>query len=116
MRPRRALSGHEDLPSAQRIREAVDRVSTHLQQLLADRERLQAATDIEDWARTKLSPSDEEISKLRALIRRIEADLDDLTAEDQEQITKAVAVIRKTRQAVNLGMPAIQPPSDTGAA
>jgi hypothetical protein len=69
---------------------------------------------IEDWARTKLSPSDEEISKLRALIRRIEADLDELTDEDQEQIAEAVAVIRKTRQVVNPGMPAIKPP-DTEA-
>lgn len=50
------------------------------------------------------------ISKLRALIRRVKADLDDLTDEDQGQITKAVAMIRKTRQVVNLGMAAIAPP------
>jgi hypothetical protein len=60
-------------------------------------------------------PSDQEISKLRALIRRIEGDLDDLSVEDQHQIAEAVAVIRKTRQVVNLGMPAIQPPdADAG--
>jgi uncharacterized membrane protein len=59
-------------------------------------------------------PSDEEISKLRALIRRIEADLDDLTDDDREQIDEAVAVIRKTRPVINLGMPATQPP-DTEA-
>lgn len=86
-------------------------LKSYLQQLLADRECLQAATDIDDWARAKLSPSDHEISKLRGLIRRIETDLDDLAAEDQQHIAEAVMVLRKTRQVVNLGMPAVQPPA-----
>jgi carbon monoxide dehydrogenase subunit G len=45
----------------------------------------------------------------------IETDLDDLSVEHQHQIAEAVAVIRKTRQVFNLGMPAIQPPdADAG--
>jgi hypothetical protein len=86
-------------------------LKSYLQQLLADRERVQAATDIEEWARAQLTPSDEEISKLGALIRRIESDLDDLGEEDRAQIAEAISVIRKTRQVVDLGMPSTRPPA-----
>ncbi len=85
-------------------------LKSYLQQLLADRERLRAATELEEWAREKISPSDQEITRLRGLIRRIEADLDQLADDDQAQISEAVTVIRKTRQVVNLGMPAISTP------
>lgn len=90
-------------------------LKSYLQQMLADRERLRAADDLEEWARSKISPRDEEIAKLRALIRRIEADLDQLSDEDRAQISDAVSVIRKTRQVVNLGMPTSAPPSSTDA-
>lgn len=86
-------------------------LKSYLQQLLADRERIQAATDIEDWARARLTPPDEEITTLRALIRRIETDLDNLTGQDRAQIAEAISVIRKTRQTVTLGMPSIRPPT-----
>lgn len=86
-------------------------LKSYLQQLLADRERIQAATDIEDWARARLAPPDEEITTLRQLIRRIEASLDDLTEADRAQIAEAISVIRKTRQTVTLGMPSIRPPA-----
>ncbi|MFY2859683.1 tyrosine-type recombinase/integrase [Mycobacterium sp. THU-M104] len=82
-------------------------LKSYLQQLLADRERLLAATDIQDWARAKALPADEEITQLRSLIRRIEHDLDDLTPEDRKTIQDAVNVVRAARQTVNLGMPAI---------
>jgi hypothetical protein len=85
-------------------------LKSYLQQLLADRERLHAATDITDWARTRLTPNDEEIATLRALIRRIEVDLDELSEADRSQIAEAIRVIRTTRQSVNLGMPSIRPP------
>jgi hypothetical protein len=81
-----------------------------LHQLLADRERVQAATDLQDWAKAQLTPREEEITQLRELIRRIEAGLDDLTDRDQALIHDAVTVIRKIRQLVNLGMPAVRPP------
>ncbi|MDD4865612.1 MAG: site-specific integrase [Mycobacterium sp.] len=86
-------------------------LKSYLQQLLADRARLEAATDLQDWAKEQLTPRDQEISQLRGLIRRIEADLSELSAEDQQLINDAVAVVRTTRQTVHLGFPPIQPPT-----
>jgi integrase len=86
-------------------------LKSYLQQLLADRARLQAATDLQDWAKEQLTPGDQEITQLRGLIRRIEADLSELSAEDQGLINEAVAVVRTTRQKVHLGFPAIQAPT-----
>ncbi|MEV6598821.1 site-specific integrase [Actinoplanes sp. NPDC051346] len=86
-------------------------LKSYLQQLLADQERLRAAHDLDDWARQQLMPRTEEITQLRALIRRVEVDLADLSPADREQITTAIAVIRTARQHVNLGMPAIRPPT-----
>ena len=82
--------------------------------MLADRERVQAATDLQDWAKDQLTPREEEISQLRDLIRRIEADVGGLTEQDQALIADAVSVIRKTRQLVNLGMPGVRPAASTG--
>lgn len=85
-------------------------LKSYLQQLLADRARVQAATDLQDWAKDQLTPRDEEIAQLRALIRHIEADLSDLSDEDQARIKEAITVIRATRQTVNLGLPTVRPP------
>jgi len=89
-------------------------LKSYLQQLLADRERVQAATDLQDWAKAQLTPREEEITQLRELIRRIEADVENLTEQDQALIADAVTVIRKTRQLVSLGMPAVRPAAKTG--
>jgi integrase len=86
-------------------------LKSYLQQLLADQERLRAAHDLDDWARQQLTPRTEEITQLRALIRRVEDDLEDLSPADREQITTAITVIRTARQNVNLGMPAVRPPT-----
>ena len=75
---------------------------------------MQAATGLQDWAKAQLTPREEEMTQLRELIRRIEAGLDDLTEHDQALIHDAVTVIRKTRQLVNLGMPAVRPAAKTG--
>jgi hypothetical protein len=83
-----------------------------LQQLLADRERLHAASDPQPPAPADGAPPDEQISQLRALIRRIEADLDTLTSTDKAQIQQAITAIRTARQAVMLGMPAIRAPQE----
>lgn len=56
-------------------------------------------------------PSDEEIRRIRQLIRRIEDDLTRLDEPDRRQIQHAVEVVRATRQPVHLDMPAIQPRS-----
>jgi hypothetical protein len=52
-------------------------LKARLDRLLADRERVLAATELEDWARHEATPSDTEIEKTRALVRRVEAHVDD---------------------------------------
>jgi integrase len=84
-------------------------LNVYLDDLLSNRERVLAASDIDDWARTEATPSDEEITRIRRLIRRISADLEDLTDQDREQIENAVATLRKHRT-IALGMPGIRPP------
>ncbi|MFP1627745.1 tyrosine-type recombinase/integrase [Streptomyces sp. 5K101] len=82
---------------------------TYLDTLLRDRERLAAAADLDDWARTEATPSEEEIKRIRALIRRVETDLEGLTDEERGQINEATRTLRKTRT-VSLGMPGTRPP------
>jgi len=88
-------------------------LKAHLDRLLADRERVIAATDLEDWAKAEATPSETEIEKLRALIRRVEDHVDDLTDDERDQITQAIDVLRVTRRSVttvvNLGMPTTAP-------
>lgn len=81
----------------------------YLDDLLRNRERLLAASDIDDWARAEATPSDEEVTRIRRLISRISADLDELTDDDRAQIEHAVAAIRRHRS-VALGMPSIRRP------
>jgi hypothetical protein len=83
----------------------------YLDTLLRDRERVRAATELDTWARTEAMPSEEEITRLRTLIRRVEQDLDNLNDEDRQQIADAVRIVRRTRQTVHLGIPSITPPS-----
>jgi hypothetical protein len=88
---------------------------SQLDRFLADRERVLAATELEAWARTEAAPSDTEIDKVRALIRRVEHHVDELTSEERDQITEAVKVLRTTPQVVSLGMPTRPPrPGDQG--
>jgi hypothetical protein len=80
--------------------------------LLRDRERIRAATELDDWARAEAMPSEAEITRLRQLIRRVEHDLNALD-NDRQQIEDAVQVVR-TRQTVHLGLlttrsPALDP-------
>ncbi|TDO27347.1 hypothetical protein EV643_1631 [Kribbella sp. VKM Ac-2527] len=85
---------------------------SHLDRLLADRERVLAATELETWARTEATPSDTEIDKMRALIRRVERHVDDLTSGERDQINEAIKVLRTTRQVVSIGMPTFTTPGD----
>lgn len=82
----------------------------YLDTLLQTRERVRAAKNLDDWARAEAMPSDEEITRLRQLIRRAEQDLDHLDEADRRQINQAVEVVRATRRSVHLGMPSIRPP------
>jgi integrase len=82
---------------------------TYLDDLLRNRERLQAALDVDDWARVEATPSDEEITRIRRLIARINNDLDALTPAERTQVEQAVATVRRHRATV-LGLPKIRPP------
>lgn len=83
----------------------------YLDTLLRDRERIQAATELDDWARDEAMPSDAEVNRLRQLIRRVEHDLDALDESERLQINEAVRVVRRTRQTVHLGLPATGSPA-----
>jgi integrase len=82
----------------------------YLDTLLRNRERVRAAVELEEWARAEAMPSDEEISRVRQLIRRIETDLEHLSDQDRQQIDEACRIVRATRQTVHLGMPTVRPP------
>jgi hypothetical protein len=80
----------------------------YLDDLLRNRERVLAATDIEEWAKTEAMPSQEEISRIRRLISRITGGLDQLTSDERDQTDRAVAAVRRHR-ATMLGMPRTRP-------
>jgi hypothetical protein len=82
----------------------------YLDTLLQTRERIRSAQDLDEWAKAEAMPSDEEITRLRQLIRRAEHDLDQLGEADRRQITQAVEAVRATRRTIHLGIPDIRPP------
>jgi hypothetical protein len=53
--------------------------------------------------------SEEEITSLRRLIRRVSENLESLTSQEQAEIHEAVTAVRKTRQAF-LGIPRVRQP------
>ncbi len=82
-------------------------LKSYLQQLLADREHVMASVDLQEWARAKVMPAEEEITQLRHLIHKIEADLEELSDADRDLIQAAVTTMRAVRQTVDLGMPGL---------
>ncbi|WP_280247996.1 transposase [Nocardia abscessus] len=87
-------------------------LEAYLAGLLRSRERLRSAfPSADDWATAEAMPSQEEISRIRRLISRIKADVDDLSEDDRAQITEAVALVRRTRaKIVGLGLPQARQP------
>jgi integrase len=83
-------------------------LTAYLDDLLRNRERVLAATGIDDWARAGALPSEEEITRIRPLIARISGDLGQLTAADRAQIDQAITTVRRHR-ATMLGMPRTRP-------
>jgi hypothetical protein len=79
----------------------------YLDDLLRNRERVLAAAGIDQWARAEALPSQEEISRIRQLITRIENGLEDLTDAEREQVSQAVTTVRRHRT-VTLGMPRLR--------
>ncbi|MFG2631183.1 transposase [Streptomyces sp. NPDC048473] len=82
-------------------------LEAYLADLLRSRERLTAFA-ADSWAKSEAMPSDEEITRVRRLVKRVRDDLDDLTDEDRTQIKDAVTVVRRTRQIVSLGLPRVR--------
>ena len=84
-------------------------LSVYLDDLLQTRERLAAAIDgVDEWARADATPSQEEITRIRWLIGRINSDLDQASDAQRVDIDEAVTVLRRHR-AISLGMPTIRP-------
>lgn len=79
-------------------------LQAYLDDLLRNRERLLACTDLDDWARHEAMPSDEEVNRIRTIITHLKTGLDDLTADEQDAVQDAVETVRRHR-AVTLAMP-----------
>lgn len=83
-------------------------LQNHLDALLRSRERLRSLT-VDDWAKAEAMPSDEEIARVRRLISRIKADLDELPDQDRVGVEDAITVVRNARtRMTNLGLPQIR--------
>jgi len=78
-------------------------LTAYLDDLLRTRERLAAAIGgVDERARADATPAEEEITRIRRLIGRINGDITQLTGAERAQVDEAVTVIRKHR-AVSLG-------------
>ncbi len=82
-------------------------LTAHLDDLLRTRERLAAMAGVDEWARAAAAPPEEEITRIRQLISRIQGDIAQLGDRERAVIDDAVSTIRKHR-AVHVGMPAIR--------
>lgn len=81
-------------------------LTEYLSQLLMSKERLNMAPEeLEPWARQNAMPSDEEIERVRFLIRRCEDELGSLTAEERTEVEAAVAQVRTTRAGATQAVP-----------
>lgn len=83
-------------------------LQAYLDDLLRNRERVLAATDVDQWARAEALPSAQEITRIRRLITRIQNDVDQLTADQRTEIDQAIAAVRRHRTTM-LGMPRVRP-------
>uniref|UniRef100_UPI00202EE48A hypothetical protein n=1 Tax=Rhodococcus sp. MSC1_016 TaxID=2909266 RepID=UPI00202EE48A len=81
-------------------------LSEYLSQLLMSRERLTAAREeLEPWARQNAMPADEEIERVRFLIRRCQDELSSLTAQERAEVEAAVAQVRTARAGTTQAVP-----------
>jgi integrase len=86
-------------------------LTAYLDDLLRTREKLTAMTGVDDWARDAATPPEQEISRIRQLIRQIENGTASLGPAERAATADAVTAIRKHRAAtaaVHLGIPAIR--------
>lgn len=83
--------------------------------LLETRLRVRAARDLDDWAKDKVDPADEEIEAVARLVDKLEADATSLTEDDRALLERAVQLVRAARRNVDLGMPGRPTTSDPRA-
>jgi hypothetical protein len=81
-------------------------LEVYLADLRRSREQLLGSFDADPWAVAEAMPSEEEIRRVRRLIQRVKAGLDDLTEQERAEIQQAVAMVRRS-QATMLGMPSM---------
>ncbi len=86
-------------------------LKTHLNQLLADRERLAIqAPELAEWARRDARPAEEEIAAVQRLVRRCEAKLAELPGSERDAVEEAIVVLRRARaQLTGRAAPSGQP-------
>jgi integrase len=78
----------------------------YLHQLLTGRERLATTVpQLADWAQRDAMPNEEEISALRALIRRNEQIVDELEPNDRAAVLEAIATTRRLRAQLQVTIP-----------
>jgi integrase len=78
----------------------------YLRQLLAGRERLAAVVpQLAEWARRDATPSEQEITALRGLIRRNEQIIDELDPGDRAAVLEAIATTRRLRAQLHVTIP-----------
>jgi len=78
----------------------------YLHQLLTGRERLAATVpQLADWGRRDAIPSEEEISALRALIRRNDQIITELDPADRAAVLEAIATTRRLRAQLRVTIP-----------
>jgi site-specific recombinase XerD len=83
----------------------------YLDDLLRTRERLAATiAGVEEWARADATPTEQEITRIRRLITRIQARIAGLDQAERTEIDNAIALVRRHRadHAVSLGIPTIR--------
>ncbi|MEW5655919.1 site-specific integrase [Streptomyces cinereoruber] len=83
----------------------------YLDDLRRTKERVLAATGLDDWARERAIPSEEEISRIKNLIDRAETNLEQLSPTERAELDEAITLVRRGRRTVHLGMPGVRKPS-----
>ncbi|MGO9754924.1 MAG: tyrosine-type recombinase/integrase [Solirubrobacteraceae bacterium] len=79
----------------------------YLHKLLLDRERLAGAVPaLADWALRDAAPSEQEITAVRALVRRNEELIEQLDPADRAAVIDAIAVTRRVRAQLATEIPA----------
>lgn len=80
-------------------------LAAYLSQLLADRERLRASSQLAGWARRAAAPPEEEIEAARRLMRANDEALAALDDSQREEIGEAIATLRKERARLGVTFP-----------